>query len=105
MDLKALGRRIRSLRLDRGLTQEQLGELAGVNYKYIGEIERADKTASIETLAKIAAGLDIPLTELLRFEHEAGTGKDVAREIRKLLNDMDEDQLRLTLKLLRAIRY
>lgn len=105
MDLVALGKRIRSLRLAKGLTQEQLGERAVINSKYVGELERATKIPSIETLDKISKGLDVPLAEVIRFEHEAGTKKDVLREIRKVLNGMDEDGLRMALKMLRAVRY
>jgi transcriptional regulator with XRE-family HTH domain len=36
-----LGRRIKALRLRQELTQEALGERAGLNYKYLGGIERA----------------------------------------------------------------
>lgn len=105
MDLIALGKRIRSLRIANELTQEQLGERSGINYKYVGEIERAVKTASIDILDKIASGLGVPISELLRFEHESGSKRDVLKEIKALLDGMDEDQLRQTLKLLKAIRY
>ncbi len=105
MDLKALGQRIRTLRQRKNLTQEQLGEVSDLNYKYVGEIERGDKTASIETLDRIARGLEVPLVELLRFDHEAGSKRDVVRMIKGLLGEMTEDELRQALKLLKAIRY
>ncbi|MFN3477313.1 MAG: helix-turn-helix transcriptional regulator [Candidatus Methylomirabilales bacterium] len=37
-----LGRRIKALRVRRELTQEALGERAGLNYKYLGAIERGN---------------------------------------------------------------
>jgi transcriptional regulator with XRE-family HTH domain len=39
---KLLGRRIKALRSERGLTHEQLGERSRVNYKYLGAVERAE---------------------------------------------------------------
>lgn len=37
---KVLGERIRAIRKIKGFTQEELGERADLNYKYIGEVER-----------------------------------------------------------------
>ncbi len=102
---KTLGQRIRALRQRKDLTQEQLGEVSELNYKYVGEIERGDKTASVETLDRIAKGLEVPLVELLRFDHEAGSKKEVVRMIKELLGEMTEEELRQALKLLKAIHY
>jgi XRE family transcriptional regulator, regulator of sulfur utilization len=65
--LKQLGQQIRYQRRLNCLTQEQLGELAGVSYKYLGEIERGTKTPSIVILHHIAKGLGQSLSELLGF--------------------------------------
>ena len=68
-DTKALlGSRIRSLRNLKGWTQQQLGEQADVNYKFVGEIERGQQNASFEILVKIAAALGVELPELFRFD-------------------------------------
>ena len=50
------------------MTQEQLGELADLNPKYIGEVERMEKTISIDSLARIAKALKVRLPDLVR-EH------------------------------------
>lgn len=44
--LQQFGRKVRYYRKLKALTQEQLGELANVGYKYIGEIERGRKMSS-----------------------------------------------------------
>jgi len=61
---KELGDRIRVLRLDKGLSQEQLGERSGLHTNYIGQIERGEKNLTIESLQKISRSLDIPLEQL-----------------------------------------
>lgn len=61
---KALGERIRVLRLDKGLSQEQLGERSGLHTNYIGQIERGEKNLTIESLQKISRSLEIPLEQL-----------------------------------------
>lgn len=63
---KALAQAIRHYRKRAKLTQEQLGELADLNPKYIGEVERMEKTISVDALARIAAALKVRLRDLLR---------------------------------------
>ena len=48
------------------MTQEQLGELADLNPKYIGEVERMEKTISVDALARIAAALKVDLRDLFK---------------------------------------
>lgn len=48
------------------MTQEKLGELAELNPKYIGEVERMEKTISVDALARIAKALGVRLRDLLR---------------------------------------
>lgn len=48
------------------MTQERLGELANLNPKYIGEVERTEKTISVDALARIAVALRVRLRDLVR---------------------------------------
>ncbi len=61
---KALGQRIRNYRNEKRLSQEKLAELSGCHPTYIGQIERGEKNATIESIAKIASALGIPLAQL-----------------------------------------
>lgn len=63
-----LGKKIYSLRRKLGLSREKFAELAGMNDYYLGEIERGEKKASIDTLFKISNLLNIKLHELLNIE-------------------------------------
>ncbi|MED1952329.1 helix-turn-helix transcriptional regulator [Brevibacillus centrosporus] len=60
-----LGERIRSLRLEHGLSEKQLGERSGPHTNYIGQIERGEKNLTLETLLKIARSLGTSLEQLL----------------------------------------
>jgi transcriptional regulator with XRE-family HTH domain len=62
------GRRLRGLRTLRKLTQEQLGEKAGVSGKFIGQIERGAGNPSLKNLARLSQALSVELPDLLRFE-------------------------------------
>lgn len=59
-----LGMRIRYYRKQRKLSQEKLAELCSLHPTYIGQLERAEKNATIETLYHIARGLNISLSQL-----------------------------------------
>lgn len=59
-----VGRRIRNYRKNRKLSQESLAELAACHSTYIGQLERGEKNATIESLEKIANALDVPLAQL-----------------------------------------
>ena len=65
VDFKALGQRVKRVRLLRELTQEQLAEKADVVNSYVGVIERGEKKASINTLVKIANALNCSVDYLL----------------------------------------
>lgn len=47
------------------MTQERLGELADLNPKYIGEVERMEKTISVDSLARVAKALKVRLQDLI----------------------------------------
>ena len=61
---KILGQRIRNYRTAKGLSQEKLAELSGCHPTYIGQIERGEKNATIESIEKIAAALNVSLSKL-----------------------------------------
>jgi transcriptional regulator with XRE-family HTH domain len=65
--LNLLGSQIRYYRKLKNLTQEQLGELAQVSYKYIGEIERGRKKASVITIYRMACALQVTMGDLLNY--------------------------------------
>lgn len=65
-----IGQRIRSYRLKSGFNQEELAEKCGLHPTYIGQVERGEKNATIESISKIAAGLSLPLSTL--FENIDG---------------------------------
>ncbi|MBQ8893519.1 MAG: helix-turn-helix transcriptional regulator [Clostridia bacterium] len=61
---KIIGQRIRNYRNKSGLSQEKLAELAGCHPTYIGQLERGEKNATLESIEKIAAALKLPLSQL-----------------------------------------
>lgn len=59
------GDRVRQLRLDQRLSQEELAHRANLHRTYIGMIERAEKNITLVNIAKIAKSLEINISDLL----------------------------------------
>ncbi len=67
MDLKeVMAANLRRIRHDRNMTQEELAHRAGLSARYIGAIERADKSASVTVLGRIAEALGVEAAVLLK---------------------------------------
>ena len=58
-----LAEAIRSRRRNAKLTQEKMAELANLNPKYIGEVERGMKNISVDALIRIAAATKTPVRD------------------------------------------
>ena len=67
---KIIGQRIRNYRTQLGLSQEKLAELAGCHPTYIGQLERGEKNATLESIDKVASSLKVSLSRL--FENLGG---------------------------------
>jgi Predicted transcriptional regulators len=65
-----IGNRIKSLRIERGLSQAQAADAAGVSSKYFGEVERGEGNVSIELVNNIANALNVSMSVILENEHE-----------------------------------
>jgi transcriptional regulator with XRE-family HTH domain len=62
--LRRLGLRIRGLREGANISQETLGQIAGLHRTYIGAIERGERNPSVLSLKKIADALKVTLGDL-----------------------------------------
>lgn len=63
--LQTLGLTIRSLRHERGLSQEALADLAHIDRSYMSSVERGLRNISVLNIARIAKALDVPVRDLL----------------------------------------
>ena len=67
---KLFARRLRRLRKAARLSLDKAGEKGGLSGKYWGEVERAEKSPTLEKLAAMAKALGIPMYALVQFERE-----------------------------------
>lgn len=64
--LEAFAANVRRLRKERGLTQERLAQLAELHMTDIARIETIRRDPGVRVVAKVAAGLGVETSELLR---------------------------------------
>lgn len=64
--LKGIGLRIKQERERRGVSSETLAYESGISKSNLSEIERGLRDVRISTLGKIAEGLEIPISKLLK---------------------------------------
>ena len=64
---KSIGKRIKVLRENKGLTQEKLAEKTGLSLDFIGKIEVNINEPGLKSLIKIANALDVHIKELFNF--------------------------------------
>jgi transcriptional regulator with XRE-family HTH domain len=63
--VRRFGESIRRHRLSKGLSQEALADRARVHRTYVGRVERGEANATLTTIVKLAAALDVEPTDLL----------------------------------------
>ena len=61
------GRAVRTLRTERGMTQQELADACGLDIGYIGQIERGQRNPTLGAMHSIASVLRINLSALLKF--------------------------------------
>ncbi len=66
-DNRVTGQIIGKIRVHRHMSQEVLSGLAGIARSHLAMIENGAKSANVETLWRIAAALDMPLSEMIRL--------------------------------------
>ena len=97
-----IGKRVRAQRKNIGLSQEQLAELCDLHPTYIGQLERGEKNASLETIMRVCKGLNVAPSELFS-NVSAGSEKTTADVIYDLVMDMPESKQKIILNIIRDI--
>jgi transcriptional regulator with XRE-family HTH domain len=63
--LQQFGKRVRSKRLELGLSQEQLGNKSSLHVTYVGSIERGERNLALLNILKLSKALNVPPGSLL----------------------------------------
>lgn len=66
--ITTISQNIRRIRLEKGLSQEELAELSGLHRTYVGSVERGERNITVMNLDLIAKALNVCPEDLLRRE-------------------------------------
>lgn len=101
---KLVGDRIRQLRKERGLSQEELGDRSDLHYTHIGAIERGEKNCSIDTLVKVAGGLNVTINDLLVLPSKPEDIKNMKKAIIAEINESSPEALKIFSDMVRGVK-
>jgi transcriptional regulator with XRE-family HTH domain len=103
MQRENIGKKIREYRKFNELTQEGLGEKAGLHYTYIGQVERGDKDPSFKALINIAEALGVGVDKLLINYDISSEATIQISNITDLLLKRNEKELEMIYTLLKNL--
>ena len=111
ISFKAIGRNIRTARMDLNLTQEDVAERLKISQLHFGRLERGDRPISLEMIALIANILETPLSSLLngcviddRFDRKpTGAPESLGHSIAVVANGCSPQAQRLMLELCKIV--
>lgn len=105
--LYLIGQRIKEIRKQRGLTQEQLADRTDMQYTYIGGIERGERNISLLTFEKICNGLEVTPTFLFQFnmldDEEEMKKQEILTHLNFSLQNSNLDEILLIAKIFEDI--
>ncbi|WP_168118521.1 helix-turn-helix transcriptional regulator [Paenibacillus sp. HB172176] len=94
MDYALLGARLRQERQRLNLTQEKLAEKVDVSHAYIGQIERAERSVTLDTLVRLAKVLEVTIDDLLQDSIEFSNNHYINKINQILMNrTLNEQQM------------
>jgi ribosome-binding protein aMBF1 (putative translation factor) len=67
---RIFSQRLRQIRQNKGLSQEELADVAGLHRTYVGSVERGERNISIDNMERLAKALEVDITDLLKEETE-----------------------------------
>lgn len=100
--LKLFGKRLKEIRKNKNITQEQLAEQIGIEPKQICRIENGTCFTTFEKLQKIAQTLDVKVYEFFRFEHKKP--KDaLIKEMNELFINASDEKIETIYKIVTTL--
>lgn len=82
---------LREARRSRGLSQEALGDLAGLHMSYVGAVERGERNISLDNMEKLSAALGLDLIDLLSPQPASKSAGGGYRDERRKEKESEHD--------------
>lgn len=100
---KLFGEKLKSIRISRGLRQEELAEKINLDTKQISRLETGKNFTSLENLYNISKALNIDIKELFTFSNNLTDEIRLKKEIIHSIKYCKKDQLMLIYKIIKAV--
>lgn len=100
------GERVRALRKAQGLSQMDLGRKSDLHFTFIGSIERSETSAGVDSIQKLAVGLEVEPAELFRFPTKGKSASEKEKLLMELTawgKEQDEERLQKLLNIVEEI--
>ena len=66
LELLSFGKAVRSIRVSKGISQEKLAELAGIDRSYMGGVERGEHNIALINIKRISDALEVPISNVMK---------------------------------------
>lgn len=101
LDFAAIGHNIKSIRKQKGITQEQLADMTGLSKVHISNMENANTKVSLTAIVKIASALKTSVDHILGI---CDLPRDYTVEIDRIIDGCDDSKARVIIETLRTMR-
>jgi transcriptional regulator with XRE-family HTH domain len=98
-----IGRRIKSLRQGRTLTQEQVAERTRLSVNYLSRIERGLENPTLDTFLALAEALKVEPLDIFTVEQEEPDPRRLRQLLTRLIGEARDDQLGQAVKVFRGL--
>ena len=98
MDTKKIGAFLKQCRKEKNLTQEQLAEIVGVDFRYISFIENARSFPSCELIEKLSEALNVDYSDLFSFDENLSR-QQYEMQLLEIVKLLDDKNLKTLLKI------
>lgn len=100
---KLLGKRIKELRLAKGVSQQQLAEKSNIDQRSLSHIECGDTFPS-KALLDISKALDVELKDLFDYEHHKLNIEEMKDFIAKNLSQLTDENIKILYRLIKSMQ-
>jgi transcriptional regulator with XRE-family HTH domain len=98
--IKAISTNLKNIRFKKNLTQEQVAEIAGINAKYLGEIERGEKNPTALIISRLSEALQVPICEILSMNNCPHINDYLLTKVRALSAGREDSERQKAMRLL-----
>lgn len=107
IDYKALGKRVRDIRISKKLTQKDIADKVRISFRYYSDIETGRGKSSIQTIVDIVNELDTSLDKVFCDSLKNISNNDLVdsklvydREVKEILDDLNQDELKIIIDMI-----